>query len=613
VCNLSNHCPVKKASFVRRYLFCALAFVCSIRGPGLADHVVSGAEETARLIRQGNPRGAAVTVRDALNAEPGSHLLRQEAAALLLLTGDTAGASSVWKSLLEERPGDPLSLYGLGVVAIHQGERVKALELIRTASKGGDRAACLIAERYLESLSGATGAGLGLALPDAYRASARGLSGIAAARTGDSLRAKAEISDALAALPGDPFYETPGVLMTFSEANPIRFGFSPLPTGHGLAVKRGPSGPKVYSGVVTLAPDDTGTDVGFVAFKIDGALSKMVNTRPFNLVWDTAQFPNGPHRVEIIVYDTQGAVRSQADKVIQTSNADAPALQTQDSARSEAVRALLWEALALRPSRHILAYTGADAAQKLGDQKAALALWKQAAALNPEYGETRMRLEGVLPPTATPAVWRGDPSQPVIALTFDDGPKPGITERLVDILSREGVPSTFFVIGRHVTAYPDLVRKISAAGIQIENHTYTHPNLTMLSSLSVEAELLKTVASVHSITGRTMRYFRPPGGNVNNDVYRAASKWGLTACMWTLDADALENGSPDKLVDFVVNKATPGAIVLLHNGRQTTLDALPRIIAGLRQRGFRFDTIDGLLGRKSYSGGRLAPAGAGSG
>ena len=89
-----------------------------------------------------------------------------------------------------------------------------------------------------------------------------------------------------------------------------------------------------------------------------------------------------------------------------------------------------------------------------------------------------------------------------------------------------------------------------------------------------------------------MRYFRPPGGNVNEDVSRVAARLGLTPCMWTINGEALENGSPNRLIEFIVGRSTPGAIVLLHNGRMTTVEALPKIIEGLRKRGFEFATLD---------------------
>src|SRR5258708_666148 len=168
-----------------RFVIYAASLLCWAHGFASADRPTGSAEEAARLIQQGNPRGAAVTVQHALAAAPRDILLRQEAASLLLLTGDVEGASGVWKSVLEEFPGDALSVYGLAIAALQKGDRSKALDLIEVAAKNGDRATCLIADRYLDILTGAAGAGLGLTLPDAYAASAKGISGMAAARSGD--------------------------------------------------------------------------------------------------------------------------------------------------------------------------------------------------------------------------------------------------------------------------------------------------------------------------------------------------------------------------------------------------------------------------------------------
>jgi len=193
------------------------------------------------------------------------------------------------------------------------------------------------------------------------------------------------------------------------------------------------------------------------------------------------------------------------------------------------------------------------------------------------------------------AVWRGTAARKVVALTFDDGPQPGITEALVDLLAREKAPSTFFVLGRHAAAYPDLVKRMADCGMQVENHTYTHPNLTLLPPPRVERELLRTMAAVRAATGKATRYFRPPGGNIDEAVSRTAARLGMAPCMYTVGGDRLEKTSADDLVRYVLAKARPGSIILLHNGRLTTIQALPRIIEGLRRRGYGFVTVNGLV------------------
>jgi len=563
-----------------------------------APTVLERAETAVRQMETGDLRGAALTVRRALDAAPDETLLHSLAATLLTMTGDAPGATAAWTNVLHDLPDDGLALYGLGLARLTRRDFEQAKTSFERAERTGDRAACLLAGRYLESLNRVVGSGTGLTLPDTFAASTLGLSGIAAARMGDFQRALNELSAALAALPGDPTAEPLGPVMTFESETPLRFGAAPLPTGNGLVARR-VQREKPHSGTVTLSPGNVGDNAGFVVFRIDSSLSSVANVAPFRFVWNTAKVPNGLHKVEIIVYDRQGQEIGRAVKEIRTANADAPRRQTLDAPRAEKVRAALWKFLILRPSRCALAYAAAEAARAVGDRDAAERYLEQAAAIDPNYRAARTRLASYSRTASEMAFWRGAPTDRVIALTFDDGPRPGITEQILAVLTRERVPATFFVVGRSVTAYPDMARQIAQAGMQIENHSYTHRNLTLLPPAAVERELLRTIVTVRAATGRRMRYYRPPGGRINDVVSRIAARWGLTPCMWTVNGEALENGSPDRLVEHVVQRAVPGSIILLHNGRRTTVEALPRIIAGLRKRGFAFVTIDQLAQRKA--------------
>lgn len=567
-------------------------------GGGLAR-----AESAVRMMEQGDLRGAALVARQALDADPGNALLHNVAASLLQMTGDTDGAVSEWTASLADMPDDSLALYGLGLASVVKGDQARALDRLQLAERTGDRTCCMLAERYLEAINGAAGAGVGLAVPDRLAASAKALSGMAAARAGDNRRAVADLTAALAAMPGDPYSEPAGLVMTFSKEAPLRAA-PRLPLGNGLAVARGGRKDKPLSGTVSLTPDGADAYTGFVAYKIDGATSSIVNTSPFTLVWNTAAVPNGTHVLEVTIYDKQGQECGHARKQVRTANSNAPRRPGDDPAREARVRQALWQMLTLQPSRHVLAYTAAESARASGDNQTAERMYELAAALAPDYGDTRARVTSLSACSAGPALWRGAPTDNVVALTFDDGPKPGVTDMLLNVLKQQGVPGTFFVIGRHATEYPALTRKIAEAGMQIEDHTYTHPNLTLLPPAAVERELLRTVASVRAATGRRMRYFRPPGGNISAEVTRIAAEWGLTPVMWTVDGEALENGTSGALVKYVLDHTHGGAIILLHNGRMTTVDALPKIIAGLRKRGFGFVTIDQLAQRR----GQLAAA-----
>jgi peptidoglycan/xylan/chitin deacetylase (PgdA/CDA1 family) len=573
--------------------------------------VMDSAEAAVQQIQSGDTAAAAVTLRQALDAEPGNTLLHNMAASLLVMTGDPAGASAEWTRVLQDSPGDSLALYGLGLTSLYRGDRARALDRFQVAGKSGDRMACLLAARYVEILDGAQGGAAGLALPDSFAATARGISGMAAAKTGNQKRALADLSAAIAALPGDPFQEPMGLVMTFRKQTPLVAGSIPLPAGNGLAEHRGPTGEKTFSGTVTLKPDNVDSDTGFVTFKIDGNVSSIANTSPFSLVWNTARVPNGLHKVEMVVYDRQGQEVTRAAKELRTSNANAPSATPRDpalEARVDSVRTALWRSLLLLPSRRALAGAAAEAAKAIHEKESEAQFTSLAAALDPETAGARTKWLAELGCVASPPFYRGAPTENTIALTFDDGPKPGVTELLVNVLKQENIPATFFVIGRHAAECPNLIKLIADAGFEIENHTYTHANLTLLSRASVERELLKTIAAVQMETGRRMRYFRPPGGNLNAEVTKVAAQWGLTPCMWTVTADSLEYGNGNQLVEFVLKHAQPGGVIILHNGRMTTIEALPRIIAGLRQRGYSFATVEQLAQRKAALAHAMAAA-----
>lgn len=199
-----------------------------------------------------------------------------------------------------------------------------------------------------------------------------------------------------------------------------------------------------------------------------------------------------------------------------------------------------------------------------------------------------------------------------IALTFDDGPDGTWTPRILDVLERERVPGTFFVIGENALAHPGLLRRIVADGSEIGNHTYTHPNLASTSRRTTELELNATQRLVQAYTGRSMTLFRAPyfgdaEPTTADEIGPAliAQERGYTVVGLHVDPNDWQRPGADAIVQQVlaqVAAATPensGNIVLLHDGggdREQTVAALPQIIAGLRARGYSFVTASGLVG-----------------
>jgi peptidoglycan/xylan/chitin deacetylase (PgdA/CDA1 family) len=194
-------------------------------------------------------------------------------------------------------------------------------------------------------------------------------------------------------------------------------------------------------------------------------------------------------------------------------------------------------------------------------------------------------------------LYRGNPHLPEIALTFDDGPDITYTPQVLAILQHYKVKATFFCIGSHVAAHPHLVRQAYEAGHVIGNHTYTHPNLALLSVSDILAQLTQTADAIQEVIGVRPVFFRPPYGALSTRVLAQAEHLGNTIVMWN---DKVEDWAAPG-VDFIIRRALAsdnGTIMLLHDGekdRSQTLVALPSIIEGLQDRGFQFVTIQDMV------------------
>lgn len=180
-----------------------------------------------------------------------------------------------------------------------------------------------------------------------------------------------------------------------------------------------------------------------------------------------------------------------------------------------------------------------------------------------------------------------------IAFTFDDGPNPQYTDRLLKILNEYHVPATFFVVGKQVERYPQLLRKIFQEKHELANHTYSHRNLKKLSFKEFKNELEKTHQLVQSITEQKMKFFRPPGGHYDQNVIQRGKKLGYTMILWTMFPKDHINPSPEIIRNRVLNNAGENGIALFH-GVENTLSVLPELIVALRKRGYSFVTLSQL-------------------
>lgn len=189
----------------------------------------------------------------------------------------------------------------------------------------------------------------------------------------------------------------------------------------------------------------------------------------------------------------------------------------------------------------------------------------------------------------------------LVALTFDDGPWPNSTLRILSILKQNKIKATFFEIGRQVKSSPGITRSLAAAGMAIGNHSWSHADLSKAAPNKVRNELEWTSSTIRSATGKAPTWVRPPYGAVNGAVYQAARRLKLKVILWDGDSRDWTRPGAAKIVRTVERQVRPGAVVLLHDGggnRDQTVKALPQIIRDLRARGYNFVTVDELEAAK---------------
>lgn len=209
---------------------------------------------------------------------------------------------------------------------------------------------------------------------------------------------------------------------------------------------------------------------------------------------------------------------------------------------------------------------------------------------------------------------QGAPTVREVALTFDDGPNPPYTERILDVLAAEHVRATFFLVGRAVVAYPATVRRIARSGHAIGNHTWDHGHLNVESAATVRSELLRTSDAIERVAHVRTSLMRPPFGARDFAVIAAAQALGYRVVMWSvpLPKDWDQPGDAT-IARRVVDNVSDGSIIVLHDGNRGLLcgsdarvppascargqdvAATREIIETLRSRGYRFVTIPQLV------------------
>jgi len=183
-----------------------------------------------------------------------------------------------------------------------------------------------------------------------------------------------------------------------------------------------------------------------------------------------------------------------------------------------------------------------------------------------------------------------------IAITFDDGPHPVLTPMLLDALDERDIKATFFLLGREVDRYPDIVARMYAAGHSIGNHSYRHPRFIDISRQRIVDEIESTNRSIQAATGSLPTLLRPPYGARNNTVLDVARDMDMSVVLWSVDPRDWDHRNALIVSDTIVNYASDGSVVLLHDIHETSIEAAVLAIDALVARGYVFVTVEELFG-----------------
>jgi len=187
-------------------------------------------------------------------------------------------------------------------------------------------------------------------------------------------------------------------------------------------------------------------------------------------------------------------------------------------------------------------------------------------------------------------------TQPVVAMTFDDGPHPSLTPKLLDILKERNIKCTFFLIGQNMKAYPQIVRRIIAEGHEIGAHTYTHCSLTSRSDAQIRSELQRSEEVLMAAANYRPQLVRPPYGAINTRIKQLMfSEFGYSTIMWSVDPQDWRRPGVSVVTSRLVSGAHPGAIMLAHDIHPPTIQAMPAMFDQLLAKGYQFVTVSQLM------------------
>ncbi len=187
-----------------------------------------------------------------------------------------------------------------------------------------------------------------------------------------------------------------------------------------------------------------------------------------------------------------------------------------------------------------------------------------------------------------------DPSKPMIALTFDDGPRSSVTNRILDSLKANGGRATFFMVGSSVNANRDVIARMVEQGCQVANHTHDHKYLTKLNAEGIASQIGMTNQKIADACGVAPVVMRPPGGYTDANSQAVLAGLGMPAIMWSIDTRDWQHRDSQKTIDSVLSQVKDGDIILMHDLYAATAEAAEFLIPELTARGYQLVTVSEL-------------------
>ena len=187
-----------------------------------------------------------------------------------------------------------------------------------------------------------------------------------------------------------------------------------------------------------------------------------------------------------------------------------------------------------------------------------------------------------------------------VAISFDAAWGADKTEEIIDVLSQYNAKATFFLVGFWVDKYPDMVKRIDDAGLEIGTHSNTHPDMAKISENSVREELSSSMEKISAITGKDVKVFRPPYGAYNNTLLSVCDELGLKAIQWDVDSLDWKGLSASEVTKRVMDKAKNGSIILMHNNADNVVESTRLTLDYLTRSGYKVTSVGELIYWEDY-------------